>query len=269
MKSSHDDLLNEVLIKIGINIVIFQKIEKGLKLLLPFLYIPNSPEQDIDVFRKNRKQVKSQTLGGLVNKFLESSDYDVEYFAEHLKKIVCERNKLVHDFAGLKTLNTEEGCRACIDDLETQRREAYDFYKTIQLFVFSVLVFLRDNYGESHPKIDSLYKNLKSILFIEGKYEYVDLSNPSETIWEKTKIVKLLRKAELNTYKVDGMTSLARAGEFIKKEDPECTPKKYGIKTLKGILKVSGVFEVSQHIQPNSTNILYRSKLGHSEKSGS
>ena len=235
--------------------------------MLPYIHIPNSTEQDIDVFRKKREKVKSQTLGCLVNDFLDSVDYNQKYFADNLKQIVKERNKLVHNF-GVNRLNTEEGCRTCIINLETQRREAYDFYKNIQLLMFSVLLLLRDNYGESNPKIDSLYKKMKSNLFT--KSEYIDFSNPSETIWENTKIVKLLRLAEVNTDKVGTMTSLARAGTFIRKQDPECTPKNYGIKTLKGILKVSGVFEVieEQDIEQNNTNILYRSKELHSEQIG-
>lgn len=57
------------------------------------------------------------------------------------------------------------------------------------------------------------------------------------------------------------MTSLARAGEFIKSQDPDCTPKKYGIKTLKGVLKASSLFEITEN--HNSVLILYTSKLPH------
>ncbi|MEH2000267.1 MAG: hypothetical protein V7L00_16210 [Nostoc sp.] len=61
------------------------------------------------------------------------------------------------------------------------------------------------------------------------------------------------------------MTLLARAEKFIKSQGPECMPNKYGIKTLKGILKASGLFEITepQYREQNSVFILYKSKLPH------
>ncbi len=257
-KSSDLDLFNEVSKKIGVNILLFQQIERILKFLLPFMYAPNSDEKK-DV-RKYREKVKSQTLGNLINSFIESVDYDPDYFSEYLKKIVEERNKLVHHFGGskgLNILNTEEGCRACIADLEAQRKEAFSFYRDLQLYTLSLLWFLREDYGESNPELDSLYKKLKTTVI--GEVSYINLCDPSDTVWENTQIVKLLRIAELRTDKVGDMTLLARAGKFIKNQAPECTPKSYGIKTLKGVLKASNLFE----IKSQDGSILYKSKLPH------
>ncbi len=52
------------------------------------------------------------------------------------------------------------------------------------------------------------------------------------------------------------MTSLARAGVFIKWQDPNCTPKKYGINTLKRVLKASGLFQITKS-QNNYKNITF------------
>jgi hypothetical protein len=89
---------------------------------------------------------------------------------------------------------------------------AISFYKDITLFVFAVVAFLRQNYAESNPKIELLYKQLKADIISSG-IEYINLFNPSETAWENTKIVKLLRLAETNTDKIGDMTLLARAGD--------------------------------------------------------
>ncbi|WP_229498978.1 OST-HTH/LOTUS domain-containing protein [Nostoc mirabile] len=244
----------------------FQHIEKGLKVLLPFIHSDGSAK-DINSFWRYREAAKSKTLGNLINAFIESADYNTDYFVERLKEIVAERNKLVHHFGeseGLNILSTEEGCITCITYLELQYQEAISFYKDITLFLFSVLAFLRENYAESNPDIELLYKQLKAHIISSG-VEYINLNNPSETTWENTKIVKLLRLAETNTDKIGDMTLLARAGKFIKSQDPECTPNKYGIKTLKGILKASGLFEITetQDREQNSMFILYKSKLPH------
>jgi hypothetical protein len=49
MKSEYGALVNEVLKKIGRNILMFQQIEKGLKLLLPFIH-SDASAKGIDSF---------------------------------------------------------------------------------------------------------------------------------------------------------------------------------------------------------------------------
>lgn len=263
MESEYRELVNEVLRKIGQNILIFQQIEKGLKLLLPFMH-PDASANGSDSFQTYTEAVKSRTLGHLINRFIEFADYNTDYFVDKLREIVAERNKLVHHFGeskGLNILSTEEGCKAYITDLESQRQKAVFIYKEVRLFVFGLLAFLREIYAESKPKIELLYEQLKAD--IGSEVEYINLFDPAETAWENTKIVKLLRLAEQNTDKIGDMTLLARAGQFIKNQDPECTPEKYGIKTLKGVLKASNLFEVieSQDGKQNGISVLYRSKI--------
>lgn len=263
MDNEYNELVNEVLIKIGRNVLIFQQIEKGLKLFIPYIH-PDGSKKGIDSFWSSKKAIKSQTLGNLINRFIESCDYDYDYFVENLKKVVANRNKLIHCFGeseGVNILATKEGCLNCITDLELQHQEALSFYQDVKLFVLALIYQLRENYAESHPQFDLLYKQLKEQVI--SKVDYINLTNPSDTAWDNTKIVKLLRLAETNTEKIGDMTLLARAGEFIKSQDPECTPKKYGIKTLKGVLKISGLFEIieSQNDQHNSESILYKSKV--------
>ena len=140
MENEYRDLVDEVLKKIGRNILLFQQIEKGLKLFLPFIVHPNSIAKNIDDFRKTRESVKSQTLGSLINTFVKSVDYDIDYFAENLKRIVDERNKLVHHFGeleGLNILSTKEGCKTCIARLEAQYQEQGYFILYVDILWYS------------------------------------------------------------------------------------------------------------------------------------
>jgi hypothetical protein len=261
----YEKLVNEILIKIGRNVLIFQQIEKGLKLILPYIH-PDGSQKEIDSFWSYRKANKSKTLGNLINSFIDSCEYNPDYFSENLENFVANRNRLIHQFGesqGINILATREGCLTCITDLDSQHKQALSFYQDIKLFLLGVLFHIKENYAESHPKIDLLYKQLKAEL--SSKVEYINLSNPSDTGWENTQIVKLLRLAETNTDKIGDMTLLARAGQFIRSQDPRCTPERYGIKTLKGVLKVSGLFEIIERpdVQQNSISILYKSKVLH------
>jgi hypothetical protein len=92
MKENDSEILdNEILRKIGRNILVFQQIEKGLKIILPFIS-PDTRDQGIDSFRKYDKTIQSQTLGHLINAFLGSVNYDPDYFSEGLKNILANRN---------------------------------------------------------------------------------------------------------------------------------------------------------------------------------
>lgn len=266
MENEHEDLINEVFRKIGRNVLIFQQIEKGLKLLLPYIH-PDSNKKGIDSFRSYKANNEKSTLGNLINNFIDSCDYCSDYFVENLKTVVANRNQLIHHFGGTEGVNilaTKEGCFNCLTELELQHQEAVSFYRDIKLFVLGVLQILRHNFAESHPQLDLLYQQRRAeVISFISDIEYINLSEPSDTAWDNTKIVKLLRLAEMNTEKIGDMTLLSRAGEFIKSQDPNCTPKKYGIKTLKGILRVSGLFEIveSQNEQQKSECILYKSKV--------
>jgi hypothetical protein len=51
MESEYRELVNEVLRKIGRNILIFEQIEKGFKVLIPFIN-PEASAKGIDSFRR-------------------------------------------------------------------------------------------------------------------------------------------------------------------------------------------------------------------------
>jgi len=262
MQGEYSDLFEQVLKQIGINILVLQQVEKGLKLIIPYISHPNAGTNDIDDIRKQKESVKKQTLGSLVNIFLKSADYDSDYFAELLIKIVDERNKLVHHFGeqqGLNILSNEESCKNCLTHLKAQHQEIIFFYKEIRLYVSTVCLLMKKSYGKPHPQLERLYNELRQSIISDG-VEYINLLDPSDTAWVNTRIVKLLQLAELNTEKTDDMTSLAKAGEFIKKIAPECTPKEYGVKNLKEVLKVSDLFEVREIQDSQHRSILYKSK---------
>ncbi|MBD0389342.1 MAG: hypothetical protein ICV54_23290, partial [Nostoc sp. C3-bin3] len=163
MQSEYSDLLEQVFKQIGMNLLLLQQIERGLKFIIPFISHPKAAPKNIDDIKKQKESVKAQTLGSLVNTFLESADCN-DYFTEILKKIVDERNKLVHHFGdkqGLNILNTEESCKTCLTQLKEQHQEITFFYKEIRLYMSTVLFFMKENYGESHPQLERLYNDLR------------------------------------------------------------------------------------------------------------
>lgn len=99
---------------------------------------------------------------------------------------------------------------------------------------------------ETKPELASEYGAHREKLLAQLP-PYVELvvpPDPGRNAWATTRIVKLLRLAEQHTAKIEGLTLLSNAGNFIKSKAPELAAKAYGMKTLKEILLVSGLFDV-------------------------
>ncbi|CAN0628620.1 protein of unknown function [Burkholderia multivorans] len=131
MADEHASLLNSVLIRLGRNILLFQQIESGLKFILPYMHPKGSASGD-DAFAKFRDKTHGQTLGKLAENFQESMRAETAILAPHLERMVEQRNQLVHHFHDMPgvSLLTVDGCRAAIQILDEQHREAQPRWKS-------------------------------------------------------------------------------------------------------------------------------------------
>ncbi|WP_116345196.1 hypothetical protein [Cupriavidus taiwanensis] len=257
MANDHAALLNSALHRLGRNILLFQQIESGLKFMLPFMHPKGSASGD-GAFAKFRDMTKGQTLGQLVDNFQELMRTDADALKQYLKRMVEQRNQLVHHFHEMPgvSLGTVAGCRAALQVLDEQHREAEPFLDMLHALGVSLAASMAKDY----PELATVYMALKQQL--PAHVEYIDLSDPCETNWPTTRIVRALQEAESQTEPVNGMTSLTLAGVFLRSLDAELTPQAYGVSKLKRILILSGVFDIVEY-RPHETAepiTLYRSK---------
>lgn len=257
MANDHAALLNSVLVRLGRNILLFQQIESGLKFMLPFMHPKGSASGD-DAFARFRDKTKGQTLGKLVENFQESIRADTDTLGQYLGRMVEQRNQLVHHFHEMPgvSLLTVAGCHAAIQVLDEQHRET----QPLQDMLHALGVSLGASMAKDYPELVTVYTALKQQL--PAHVEYVDLTNPSETNWPTTRIVRALQEAESQTQPVNGMTSLALAGAFLRSLDAELTPQAYGVSKLKRILMLSGAFDIVEYCPHETAGpiTLYRSK---------
>jgi len=127
--------------------------------------------------------------------------------------------------------------------LNQQFKEAEEWWKILRVQSLVLLLTLI----ETKPALVAEYGQHREKLLAQlpPYLEIVVPSAPNRTAWATTRIVKLLRLAEQHTEQVDGMTLLSRAGNFIKNRAPDLNVRAYGLKTLKEILTVSGLFHVA------------------------
>jgi hypothetical protein len=261
MANQHAALLNSVLLRLGRNILLFQQIESGLKFMLPYTHPKGSASGD-DSFARFRDKTKGQTLGKLVESLLESTRADTAHLPQYLKRMVEQRNQLVHNFHEMPgvSLLTVDGCRAAIQVLDEQHREAQPLQDLVDVLAVSLGTTLAKGKFQDDPELVAVYTALKQQL--PAHVEFINLTDPSETNWPATRIVRALQEAEAQTEPVNGMTSLARAGAFLRSLDADLSPQAYGVSKLKRVLILSGAFDVFEHCPHEAAEAitLYRSK---------
>ena len=174
--------LDEVLRKIGRNVLVLQRIEAMLKHLIPRSHI----EGDINTIKSNQDKainaLSRQTMGNLVKRFIEniceersspreeieSSEMlsfslkitlDDEVYVskkEALECVVAERNKLIHHMLSSFNQSSMESCAALQIELDEQYKlinSEYKFLKDLVLNLQSVTEHaLREVEQELIPK---------------------------------------------------------------------------------------------------------------------
>jgi hypothetical protein len=263
---------NEVLRKIGRNMLLFQQVEHMLKFLIANGNISGSFSEVKANLKQQSETIHSQTMGQLVGQFLDgtylendestedqetltepyfnfsfSVESDKEYYESRkrdLASIVADRNELIHHLLPRFNPGEIESCLEIDKQLEQQREKLIleiDHLKSL---------------------IDSLQKGRKElaafILSDEGKKQ-IDLQ------WlRQSRLVQLLSDAATQAARPDGWTLLNIAGQVIRDNEPEeiaTMNQRYGYKTLKKFLLASELFEITEEpTDKGGIRVLYRLK---------
>jgi hypothetical protein len=148
-----------------------------------------------------------------------------------------------------------DGAEQAIAYLDRQFRDAEEWAKIIRTQSLMVLLILMISSPTMAADYGQYFEKLMQQL--PTGIEYIDQIDPTRTLWPSTRIVQLLQRAESETEQVNGMTSLANAGRFIRQQSPDVSKEEYGFKTLKQILIASGLFTMK--VGQDGTTVLYKS----------
>lgn len=276
MNPDLDGLRNEVLRKIGRNVVLFQQLEVMLKLLVTHGGFSGYARDLEDIKKQHKAKVMKQTLGQVAGQFLENTygeypetddelpelkekgghisfsfriESDEDYYLktkENLTKIVKERNDLIHNF--LLNFN--------LDKIE-RLREA-EHYLDIQ----------REALLPEHDKVKQYLQALD-----EGNKEIAKLivSGEADRLWKLDElrqeyVVMLLGRIIEVAKRVDGWTLVDHAGQLLHQNAPDQlkeVKKKYKCKTLKDLILTTEIFDFEEESTPKGgRRAIYRFKDG-------
>lgn len=271
MTTDLKSLQDEVLRRVGRNLLLFQQIEALFKHLLAAHKAEGTPENFQERQQKEHKTINRSMMGSLVEKYgkeflqdagtdLADEDHpagwlsfkfqlvaesDVIVKLQHDMDLMTHaRNELVHGFLPRWQPDSVERLEGALTYLDQQRENA-----------IPMLEHLR----ESARHLDE-GRRLMLEFVSSGEHERL-----MELAWlQSSPLVKLLQRVATNLPRQDGWTYLALAGHVAMRDLPDEVKnikERYGMATFKRLLLASEMFEVRDEALPGGgTRTIYRNK---------
>jgi hypothetical protein len=263
--------LDEVLKKIGRNVLLFQELEYLLKYLVAKSAISGYVSELISQEEKRRATISKQTMGQLIGQYIEisnpetrevleepknlkqeqfiwvkfgfgdSSDYDTKKKA--LAKLVDDRNELIHHLLPQFDRNSIESCLQIEKKLDEQRDNIVREINNVKW------------------EIDALHKVAKETMLF---FNSPEMRKEIELSFRRSHLIWLLSDIAKQIARPDGWTPIDRVGHLIKQRVPKeiASLKEYfGYKSLKVFILEAKIFDIYEEPTNNGSNrILYRKK---------
>lgn len=257
-------LENEVLRKIGRNLMALQQVEALLKTLLINSSVRSGPIEAVQQQQVKREQaIGKQTLGMLASQLItevfspqndaendNEPEFEVPYFtfsysiqsdevyvqqrAAALKLVVDERNELVHHFLPKWTRASLESTQAADQHLDQQHAR------------------VRIEFEKLRTYLQGLQQSRELLGTFMSSPEY---ATQMEQLWlQGSRVVQLLTEMSRNAVSAEGWVRLDAAGQALwanAEEDMSSLQAMYGYKKLKPLVVASQVFEVHDELLSN------------------
>ena len=261
--------VDEVLRRIGRNLLVFQHIEHLLKQLMAGARFEGTVRSLQANLEERRARIHKQTLGQLAGQFVDDVLADagereapenineawfsfgfsiqtdsafVEQHTAEMKAVVDARNDLIHHFLPRWTPASEDSTRVALAYLDEQRATALAMRDRLQSFAKSL-----QEAATAHAEF---------MASPEGHRQF-------ELQWLRhSRLVLLLGELAAKTDRADGWMVLATACNIIRQLEPEELAElfqRFGHRTLKKLLLATELFDVDE--EPTSkggTRTVYR-----------
>lgn len=261
--------IDEVLRRIGRNLLLFQHIEHLLKQLMANARLEGTVKSMQASSEERRAKIHKQTLGQLAGQFVDDVLADagerdapenveeawfsfeftiqtdsafVEQHAAEMKAVVDARNDLIHHFLPRWSPASQDSTRAALEYLDQQRAQALPMRDRLQGFVNSLQAA-----AKVHAEFMSSPEATREI----------------ELQWLRhSRLVLLLGEIAQRSHRADGWTVLAFAGHIVRQREPEELDhmlERYGHRTLKTLIQATGLFDIEEEpTRGGGTRTVYR-----------
>jgi hypothetical protein len=261
--------VDEVLRRIGRNLLLFQHIEHLLKHLTSHARFEGTIASAQSNHEERRARIHKQTLGQVAGQFvddvladageqnspenvneawvsfgftIEADSAFVEQHTAEMKAVVDARNDLIHHFLPRWSPASEESTRAALAYLDEQRATALPMRDRLLAF--------------SRTLQEAAKAQAEFMASAEGARQL-------ELQWLRhSRLVLLLGELATRTNRSDGWMVLATAGQIVWREEPdelEHMAERYGHRTLKKLLQATELFDIEEELTARGgTRTIYR-----------
>lgn len=260
---------DEVLRRVGRNLVVFQQVEHVLKFLTTHAGFHAPARQFAERFAKHAESIARKSMGDLAVKltgtvltrderdttpeevdeawfgFRFTVETDTESVARHeaeLKELVDRRNELVHHFLPRWQAAVDGDAETTLSWLDAQREAAIGMLDRLQGWAQTV---------------QTARKEQAAFFASDEGQRQLEL-----VILRSSRLVVMLGQIAMATPRADGWTLLASAGHLIKREAPEELAglrARFGYTTLKAVLLATELFDATEESTPGGgTRTIYR-----------
>jgi hypothetical protein len=261
--------VDEVLRRIGRNLLLFQQIEHLLKHLMSNARFEGTIASAPANLKERRAKFQKQTLGQLVGQFtddvladagerdapeslseawfsfgftIQTDSAFVEQHTAEMKAVVDARNDLIHHFLPRWSPASEESTQSALTYLDDQRARALPVRDRLQDFAKSLQ--------------DAAKAHAEFIASPEGDRQF-------ELQWLRhSRLVLLMGELASRSNRSDGWTVLATAGHIVSRQEPDelkHIAERYGHRTLKKLLQATELFDIDEEpIAGGGTRTIYR-----------
>lgn len=174
-----------------------------------------------------------------------------------LSGLVELRNQLVHHFVQQHDIWTEAGCLSADAHLDRCFEQIDQRYQELRGWV------------QSMNEAREITATFMASREFEDMFVHGILPSGAGVIWPSATVVELLRNAEAKVA-CNGWTLLSDAIKIIQTEHPDHTPKRYGCRNWRQLLRESGLFSVRKEVTDDGqrTQIWFQSRPAMSPRKG-
>jgi len=260
---------DEVLLRVGRNVVIFQQVEHLLKFLNTHARFHSPASKFSERFDKHAGSIRTKSMGELAGKFVDTVlqlDTDdatpdiideawfgfrftiegdaefVERHAREMQALVDRRNELVHHFLPRWQATVEGVVDDALEYLDAQREEAVRMLERLQGWARTV---------DAARKVHAAF-----LASDEGQREI------KLRVLRSSRLVLMLGQIAMATPRQDRWTLLSSAGQLIKRyahEELLDLRARFGQSNLKGVLVAAEIFDVADEpTAGGGSRLIYR-----------
>jgi len=268
------EFVDDVLRKVGRNVVLFQQLEQLLKFVVANGNLSGFASELNELKKQKAEKVSKQTMGALVGQYVENSnpesdsssnepevldeaylsfsfniECDGDYYErkkEALAQLVSERNDLIHHLLPRFDMKSVESCETLGKELDVQGESIRLEIKNLQAMAKAL--------NDGRKEIADFLQSTK------GKKEF-ELS-----FLRQSRLVLMLGDIATQMNREDGWALISTAGHLIKEHAPEeleQMKEMHGYSSLMKLIQASEVFDIHEEATPKGgARILYRLKAG-------